>query len=176
MRTPVPQLFASRVQERNGNRMFKMVRTGTCVAILFGMLAIPGSAWAQTHATPPERYLFEAANRERRAVGLHPLEWNEPLAAAARAHAQAMARHNLVSHRVPGEAALPGRAAKAGAHFSWLSENIVQSRDAAGAHSEFMKSAAHKANLLDADMNAVGIGVVERRGQLFVVEDFAQRR
>src|SRR5689334_6335404 len=153
-----------------------MVRAGSWGAILFGMFAISGAAWAQTQATRPERYLFEAANRERRAAGLPPLKWNEPLATAARAHAKEMARQNTVSHRLPGEAALPGRAAKAGAHFSWLSENIVQSRDAAGAHSQFMKSAAHKANLLDADMNAVGIGVVERHGQLFVVEDFAQRK
>jgi uncharacterized protein YkwD len=153
-----------------------MVRAGRWVAILFGMFAISGAAWAQTQATRPERYLFEAANRERRAAGLAPLKWNEPLTIAARAHAKEMAHQNTVSHRLPGEAALPGRAAKAGAHFSWLSENIVQSRDAAGAHSQFMKSAAHKANLLDADMNAVGIGVVERNGQLFVVEDFAQRK
>src|SRR4029077_11262418 len=101
-------------------------------------------------STPP--------NRARRPVALPPRKGTEPLAIAARAHAKEMAHQNTVSHRLPGEAALPGRAAKAGAHFSWLSENIVQSRDAAGAHSQFMKSAAHKANLLDADMNAVGIG------------------
>jgi uncharacterized protein YkwD len=146
------------------------------VAILFGMFAISGAASAQTQTTRPERYLFEAANRERRVAGLPALKWNEPLTIAARAHAKEMAHQDTVSHRLPGEAALPGRAAKAGAHFSWLSENIVQSRDAAGAHSQFMKSAAHKANLLDADMNVVGIGVVERHGQLFVVEDFAQRK
>lgn len=153
-----------------------MVRTGTCVAIVFGMLAIAGPARAQTQATPAEKYLFEAANLERKKVGLPPLKWNEPLATAARAHAKEMARQNTLSHRLPGEAALPGRAAKAGAHFTWLSENVVQSRDAAGAHSQFMKSPAHRANLLDADMNVVGIGVVERHGQLFVVEDFAQRK
>jgi uncharacterized protein YkwD len=140
------------------------------------MLAIAGPARAQTQATPAEKYLFEAANLERKKVGLPPLKWNEPLAIAARAHAKEMARQNTLSHRLPGEAALPGRAAKAGAHFTWLSENVVQSRDAAGAHSQFMKSPAHRANLLDADMNEVGIGVVERHGQLFVVEDFAQRK
>lgn len=153
-----------------------MVRTGTCVAIVFGMLAIAGPARAQTHATPAEKYLFEAANRERKKAGLPPLKWNEPLAIAARAHAKEMARQNTLSHRLPGEAALPGRAAKAGAHFTWLSENIVQSRDAAGAHSQFMQSPAHRANLLDGDMNTIGIGVVERHGQVFVVEDFAQRK
>lgn len=146
------------------------------VAMLLGMLAIPALVLAQARATPAERYLFAAANRERKAAGLHVLQWNEALATAARAHAKEMARHNEVSHRLPGEASLPGRAAKAGAHFSWLSENVVQSRDAASAHSQFMKSPAHKANLLDADMNMVGIGVFERHGELFVVEDFAQRK
>ncbi len=140
------------------------------------VIAVSSLAWAQSHATAAEKYLFAAANRERREQGLSPLKWNEPLALAARAHAKEMARQNEVSHRLPGEVALPGRASKAGAHFRWLSENIVQSPDAASAHSQFMKSPVHRANLLDADMNAVGIGVVARRGQLFVVEDFAQTK
>jgi uncharacterized protein YkwD len=156
--------------------MLSLNRAALCVPMLFGMLAIPAPVLGQAHATPAERYLFAAANRERKAAGLHALQWNEPLAMAARAHAKEMARHSEVSHRLPGEASLPARAAKAGAHFSWLSENIVQSRDAASAHSQFMKSPAHRANLLDADMNTVGIGVFERHGQLFVVEDFAQQK
>ena len=156
--------------------MLKRNWAATRVAILFGMLATAGPAWAQADATAAERYLFEAANRERRTAGLHALQWNEPLAMAARAHAREMARHNEVSHRLSGEATLPGRAAKAGAHFNWLSENVVRSPDAAGAHSQFVKSPAHRANLLDADMNIVGIGVFERHGQMFVVEDFAQRK
>lgn len=144
--------------------------------MFLGMLAIPAPVLAQARATPAERYLFAAANRERKAAGLRALQWNQPLAMAARAHAREMARHNEVSHRLPGEASLPGRADKAGAHFSWLSENVVQSHDAASAHSRFMKSPAHKANLLDAEMNTVGIGVFELHGELFVVEDFAQRK
>ena len=39
-----------------------------------------------------------------------------------------------------------------------------------------MKSPPHRANILDKDMNSVGIGVVEQRGQLFAVEDFSQER
>jgi uncharacterized protein YkwD len=146
------------------------------VGVLLLVFAVCGPARAQSHASAAERKLFEAANHERKAQGLALLKWNEALAVAARAHAKEMARHNSVSHRFAGEAALPGRAAKAGAHFRWLSENIVQSSDAAGAHSQFMKSPAHRANILDADMNAVGVGVFERHGQLFVVEDFAQAK
>jgi uncharacterized protein YkwD len=39
-----------------------------------------------------------------------------------------------------------------------------------------MKSVNHRANILDADMNSIGVGVAERGGQLFVVEDFADLR
>jgi len=45
-----------------------------------------------------------------------------------------------------------------------------------GAHSQFMRSSAHRANILDSDMDSIGIGVAERGGQLFVVEDFANAK
>jgi uncharacterized protein YkwD len=43
-------------------------------------------------------------------------------------------------------------------------------------HTEFIKSPAHRANILDRDMDSIGIGVVEEGGQLFAVEDFSQAR
>jgi uncharacterized protein YkwD len=39
-----------------------------------------------------------------------------------------------------------------------------------------MKSPPHRANILDKDMDSIGVGVVERGGQLFAVEDFSQAR
>lgn len=81
-----------------------------------------------------------------------------------------------MSHHLPGETAWPGRAASAGAHFRWLSENLVQATEATAAHAQFMKSAAHRANILDADMGSAGIGVAQHGGQLVVVEDFAQAK
>jgi uncharacterized protein YkwD len=121
-----------------------------------------------------QRTLFAALNRERKEQGLPALKWNETLATAAQEHADAMARHNLVSHTLPGEPSLASRATKAGARFSWISENVVQSSSAEGAHEQFVQSANHRANILDSDMDSVGVGVAERHGQLFVVEDFAK--
>ena len=43
-------------------------------------------------------------------------------------------------------------------------------------NSQFLSSPKHRANILDTDMNSAGIGVVERDGELFAVEDFAQVR
>jgi uncharacterized protein YkwD len=39
-----------------------------------------------------------------------------------------------------------------------------------------MKSPPHRANILDRDMDSIGVGVVEQGGQLFAVEDFSQAR
>jgi uncharacterized protein YkwD len=102
--------------------------------------------------------------------------WNEALADAAEKHASEMARQNSVAHTLPGEPSLASRASKAGARFSWISENIVQSASAVGAHEQFMKSPNHRANILDSDMDSIGIGVAERHDQLFVVEDFAKKK
>lgn len=123
-----------------------------------------------------ERMLFQALNRERQAQGLPPLRWDSALASAARQHAATMATERSVEHTLPGEPSLPGRATRAGAHFSWLSENIVASSDAAQAHSAFMHSPNHRANILDTDMDSVGIGAIERGGQLYVVEDFSKAK
>jgi uncharacterized protein YkwD len=140
------------------------------------LLVVATVGWAKAGASPDERSLFMAANRERREQGLPALKWNDALEGAARQHAQEMARQSTVAHVLPGETSLPGKAAKAGVKFLSLSENIVQSVTAEGAHSRFMKSPAHRANMLDSDMDSVGIGVAERGGQLFVVEDFAKAK
>jgi len=146
------------------------------IASVLLAIALPASVWAQAGASADERKLFELANRERKAQSLPPLKWNGALTTAARAHAKEMAHHREVSHRLPGEPALPARASHAGAHFRWLSENVVQARSVIAAHEQFVKSPAHRANLLDRDMNTVGIGVAERGGQLCVVQDFAQTK
>lgn len=146
-----------------------LIGIGTVILLLSILPAEAASSGAQ-------RTLFDALNRERKAQGLPSLKWNEALANAAQQHAAAMARQGVVSHTLPGEPSLASRAIKAGVHFSWISENVVQSASAEGAHEQFIKSPNHRANILDSDMNSVGIGVAERHGQLFVVEDFAKTK
>ncbi len=142
--------------------------------LLLAQLAA-GIAHAQTSSNA-ERSLFQSINRERRASGLPALRWDDALASAARQHAGVMAAQRTVAHTLPGEASLPGRVTQAGAHFSWLSENVVESTDSATAHTQFMNSPTHRANILDSDMDTVGIGIVDRGGRLFVVEDFEKAK
>ncbi len=121
----------------------------------------------------PVQTLFESANHERAARGLAPLKWSATLATAARQHALRMAAQNTLSHQLPGEQGMADRASQAGARFSSLAENIAEGPNAESVHRQWMNSPPHRANLLDAQLDSVGIAVAERNGVLFAVEDFS---
>ena len=133
-------------------------------------------AYSQTDNSREERELFASVNQARRALGLLPLQWNEALAIAARRHASVMAERGSAQHGFDGEPSLSVRVKQAGAHFTWLSENVTQGPSPEFIHVQFMKSPSHRANILDRDMDSIGIGIVERNGQLFAVEDLSQAR
>jgi hypothetical protein len=136
------------------------------------------------HAQQPpayaERALFDAANRERAAVGLPAMHWDDALAAAARQHAALLASRDALSHQLPGEPSVEDRARQAGARYSVIAENVAEGPTAEAIHSSWMHSAPHRANLLDRDLTAVGIAVAaayDRRSgttMLFAVQDFSQ--
>lgn len=141
------------------------------VAALF----IP-SGWSQATGSSIERGLFESVNRERRQQGLPALKWDDALAGAARNHAGRMAQQRTLSHQLAGEPSLPARVGQAGVHHSWLSENIAEGTGTSDIHEQFMKSPNHRANILDSDMDTVGIGVSESGGKWFAVEDFCKAK
>jgi uncharacterized protein YkwD len=143
---------------------------------VFASLFLFAAATAQQSQSSGERELFDAANRERRAQGLPSLKWDDALANAARKHAEQMAQQGSIAHQFPGEPSLPGRANQAGARFVWLAENVDQSTSAGSIHERLMKSPLHRANILDRDMDSVGIGIVVRGGQWFAVEDFSKAK
>jgi uncharacterized protein YkwD len=140
------------------------------------LLLLTSLGVAQSKTASPERQLFDATNRERVAHGLPALQWNDALAVAARKHAGEMAHKEALSHQFPGEPSLPSRVKQAGAHFVWLSENVALGTNTSLIHAAFVKSPQHRANILDTDMNVMGIGIVERNGQLFAVEDFSKAK
>ena len=149
-------------------------RIALWLAICLVMLSTVGGAQNKTSSL--ERELFNATNRERLAHGVPALQWNNSLAVAARRHASEMANKDALSHQFTGEPSLPSRVKQTGARFVWLSENVALGPNPSVIHAEFVKSPPHRANLLDTDMNVMGVGVVERNGQLFAVEDFSKAK
>jgi uncharacterized protein YkwD len=144
----------------------------TAAMLCFGLLSFC-AALSGAHGSGPERTLFNSANRERAAHGLAPLKWSPALALAASQHAQRMAAHNTLSHQLPGEPGMAERATAAGARFHALAENVAEGPSAAVIHKEWMNSPPHRANLLDPQLDSVGIAVAEYNGTLFAVEDFS---
>lgn len=121
-----------------------------------------------------EQYLLAAANQDRAARGLRPVRLDEHLTLAARLHAFQMADHQTISHQFDGERELATRAGDAGAHFSLVTENVAEAPNSAQIHDLWMASAGHRANLLDPQVDSVGIAVVQKGRQLYAVEDFAR--
>jgi len=149
-------------------------RRNLILAVFSCCAFMPGVASGQIKPSAPEQSLFNAANRERMAMGIKPLKWDQSLAAAAHTHALRMAQQNDLSHQFPGEPSMEDRAVKTGARFSSLAENIAEGPQADTIHAEWMESPPHRANLLDPQMDSLGVAVVEKNGTLFAVEDFAQ--
>lgn len=117
--------------------------------------------------------IFELTNQDRAAQGLQPLHWDAALAAAAAAHANRITEEKSLSHQYAGEPDLTARASQAGAHFQAIAENIAMGYSAEAIEKQWMNSVPHRQNILDPQMNSIGIAVVEKNGNLYAVEDFA---
>ena len=120
------------------------------------------------------RRVFTLTNQDRQEQGLPLLTWNPALAAAAEAHAQRMLREPSLSHQYSGEMDLMTRAARAGAHFRAIAENIAIGPTPDSLENQWMHSTPHRTNILDPKMNALGVAVLRRGPNLYAVEDFAQ--
>jgi uncharacterized protein YkwD len=137
------------------------------------VVSMPPKLRAGPPAASPERYLFDATNRERAARGLQQLAWDNSLSTSARQHAEQMAERGELSHQFPGEPGLEARAKNAGANFIALAENVALAPTVSDLHTEWMNSPPHRANLLDPNSNSIGIAVIARGGELYAVEDFS---
>lgn len=134
----------------------------------------PATPQGTSQPSSDEKLLFDAANRERAAAGLQSLAWDSALAAAARQHALLMAQEHLLAHQYPDEFPLAERAARAGAKFSMIAENIAVGEDPASIHDGWMHSPGHRKNILNPELAAVGIAIVQRRSAIFAVQDFSR--
>jgi hypothetical protein len=155
----------------------KLYKQGWRSLLGIALLAIAPLLFAQSTVDTPsnvaEQFLLAAANQDRVARGLKPLRHDPILAQAALAHAREMAAHRGISHRFPGELQLSARGAIAGARFSLITENVAQAPISAMIHDLWMESKGHRENILDPNVDTVGIAVVVRDHEYYAVEDFA---
>ena len=122
-------------------------------------------------ATDLERYMLDLINDERTSRGLDTLQLEQNLNASADAHSEWMLEADMFSHTGAGGSTATGRIEAAGFDLdgSWqTAENIaIQSErgdpgfedDVAQLHENLMDSPGHRANLLDPDLDYIGIGI-----------------
>src|SRR5450755_1107539 len=142
---------------------------GACLLIAAWAVGDAHCAGAQSIEA---RQLMQATNEDRARQGLGPLKWDPDLARAAQRHAQLMVGQGALSHQYAGEAELETRVGKQGAHFRVVAENLAVAPTPATIEDEWMHSPHHRANILDARLNEIGIGIVRQGSNLWAVEDF----
>ncbi|MGA3161227.1 MAG: CAP domain-containing protein [Terracidiphilus sp.] len=128
---------------------------------------------ASSNAIQQESWqLVLLANQSRAQAGAGPLKWDAALATAARQHCLRMAAEGQLSHQFAGEPEPGERAAQAGAHFSLIEENVAVAPTPAAIHDAWMNSPHHRDNLLNPQVDHVGIAVVASRDGLYAVADY----
>ncbi len=123
-----------------------------------------------------ESEMLRLVNAERTRRGLGSLSWDPVLARLARGHARDMARSGAVTHLSSSDGAdFTARLVRSGMPSAAAAENVAMDRDVRAAHASLMASRPHRANILDPDLTAAGIGVVRdaRHEAVYVVQDFA---
>lgn len=122
---------------------------------------------------PLAAQLLALANQARAAAGAPELKWDDSLAVAARKHCQRMTTEGPIGHQYPGELDLSERAGLTGAHFDLIEENVAIGATADEIHNAWMRSKGHRENMLNPEVDRVGISVIASRGVLYATADYA---
>jgi uncharacterized protein YkwD len=142
----------------------RFVRTAVVVAVLMtGFIGLAPAAHADTASA--ESQFVTLINQLRQSKGLRPLGVDSRLVGVARNWSAHMASTNTLSHN-------PSFPNQAPSDWVKLGENVGYGPDVSTIHNAFVKSAAHYANLVDPNFNAVGVGIVVSGSTMWVTEDF----
>lgn len=119
--------------------------------------------------------VVELTNVERVRHGCPELRVDDRLTAAAQGHSEDMAERNYFSHESP-EGEGPGERARAEGYPWWSGENIARGyRTAAAVVDGWMDSEGHRANILNCDSVAIGVGVADSSRGLYWTQKFGRR-
>ena len=120
---------------------------------------LPANTHESINANEFEWRVFQLTNVERENHGVPPLQWNNILGAAARAHTEDMVRNNFLSHTGSDRSDLGQRVTRAGYTWSSVAENIAEGqRSPEEVINSWMNSPGHRANILNPNLIHLGVG------------------
>jgi len=141
---------------------------------------IPLATWHPAPSRPSARDaltdardLLRAINRERALSGAPALRGDPLLDRVAAAHARNLAAREVIAHRPTPDDGPIERLERAQLRAERVAENLARAQTLTDAHARWMASPSHRANALDPALDALGIGVAARDGELYVVALFA---
>ena len=106
-----------------------------------------------------EQQVLDLVNQQRQQQGCAALTRSEQLSAAANAHSQDMALHDLFSHTGSDGSSMVSRVEATGYSYSMLAENLAAgARTAEEVVAGWMNSPGHRANILNCDLHELGVG------------------
>jgi len=119
-----------------------------------------------------EDQVWQQINQQRQHHGLPPLRLNRQLSLVARSHSQQMANQNFYGHVDPQGRNHRGRVEASGMNAYLIGENLmkcIRANDPAGLSVQsWMRSPAHRKNILLSEMQETGVGIW-RQGQTYYV-------
>ncbi|MFD2422750.1 CAP domain-containing protein [Amycolatopsis pigmentata] len=116
------------------------------------------------HQAKNEEAVLRLVNAARARAGLRALRADERLRAAAREHSRDMARRDFCAHENP-DGLSPADRMRAKFYPDPGAENVARGQKSPQSVMDaWMNSPGHRANLLNADFRAIGVGVFFGRG------------
>ena len=111
-----------------------------------------------------ERRVFELTNVERVNHGLSPLLWHDNLAVAARGHSKDLMDNNMTGHVGSDGSTVGQRIERAGVTNMrrWAENCAYGYRTPEDVVAAWMGSSGHRANILNANLTHLGVGVFMR--------------
>jgi hypothetical protein len=139
-------------------------------AVLIGVLASGAAPAGASTGIDSERIAFCKMNEERRARGLAPLAWDGAIADTSRSWSRHMASVDRLFHDPSFGSTL--FALIPGASFAAENVGFTSGTDES-MHDAFMRSDGHRANILRANANRVGVGAIrDAQGRLWITHRF----
>lgn len=121
-----------------------------------------GDSTTSNAGGPLANEVVNLVNSERSANGCEPVHVDDRLTAAAQEHSDDMAARDYMAHENPdGEG--PGERANRHGYNSWGAENVAKGQQSAEQVMDaWMNSEGHRRNILNCDLQAIGVGEADR--------------
>lgn len=120
----------------------------------------PAPAPTTAGMTAEEQQMLNLVNAERAKNGLAPLKADATLTKVARAKSQDMITNKYFAHQSPTYGSPFDMMKSFGVTYRSAGENIAGNQSVTAAFQAWMNSPGHKANILGAQYNYTGIGIV----------------